>query len=197
MTLSASQLRKSIQNKRLSLSQSALHQREQQLFLQLIKLPEIQTAQAIAAYWPSNGEANPVKALNYWQQQGKRIYLPRMYPHHQMQFHPFSHAALLQKNRFGIKEPHSRRVVSLKNLDVVLTPLVAFDKNGNRMGMGGGYYDRAFAFMRHQSWRRKPLLIGIAHDFQQAKQLDAQAWDIPLSLIVTNQQVFRPKFIQQ
>ena len=68
-------------------------------------------------------------------------------------------------------------------LDVILMPLVGFDNDGNRLGMGGGYYDRTLAYTRHAI--KKPVLIGVAHDLQRVDRLPYASWDIPLNAIVT------------
>ena len=70
-------------------------------------------------------------------------------------------------------------------------PLVGFDAAGNRLGMGGGFYDRTLAFMQRVP-RPSPVLIGVAHQCQQEAQLPAAAWDIPLQLIVTDKKTIRP-----
>lgn len=188
--LSKPQLRQQLRLKRRRLSQRELHRREQQLCRHLLKLPALINAQHIAAYWPANGEISPVSALKAWQQAGKNIYLPKILPAQQMQFIPYSAQTALLKNRYGIYEPQSRQRISPMQLDAVLVPLLAFDKQGNRLGMGGGYYDRAFAFMQ-QPWRKRPILIGVAHDFQEMTQLNSDPWDVPLSMIVSNKGVLK------
>jgi 5-formyltetrahydrofolate cyclo-ligase len=80
---------------------------------------------------------------------------------------------------------HRQRIQPLA-LDLVLTPLVGFDHKGNRLGMGGGYYDRSFAFLlRRQNWK-KPRLVGLAYDFQQLDKLPAKNWDVPLTAVATD-----------
>ena len=88
-------------------------------------------------------------------------------------------------NRFGLHEPAGGRPIDAKRLDVVITPLVAFDDKCNRIGMGGGYYDRAFSFLRSRSLFRKPKLIGLAFDCQRVEHIPASPWDIPLFRIIT------------
>ena len=68
---------------------------------------------------------------------------------------------------------------------MVLAPLVAFDGDGNRLGQGGGYYDRAFAFRKAATHWRRPLLVGLAYDFQQAGKLSTKPTDVPLDAVVT------------
>ncbi len=96
-------------------------------------------------------------------------------------------------NRYGIKEPlvKSADIIGAERLDLVLMPLVAFDESGNRIGMGGGFYDRTFAFKQSRS-EKKPYLIGIAHEIQKVDAIAAEHWDVPLTMVVTDKQVYRP-----
>lgn len=91
----------------------------------------------------------------------------------------------LTNNKYGILEPElaCHHVVPTHELDVILMPLVGFDNDGNRLGMGGGYYDRTLAYTRHAI--KKPMLIGVAHDLQRVDRLPYASWDIPLNAIVT------------
>jgi len=73
---------------------------------------------------------------------------------------------------------------ALFSLDLILTPLLAFDQQGNRMGMGAGYYDRSFAFRRYRQQWQQPRLVGTAWSFQEQQQLNAQPWDVPLDALV-------------
>lgn len=186
-------LRKKIQYQRCALNPYQRRQREQQLTRLLLSLPVIQKAQTIAAYWPNQGEISALGALACLHAQGKKVYLPKMYAAGKMQFLHFHQRSALYKNCYGIIEVQDKRVISVENLDVILLPLVAFDAQLNRLGMGGGYYDRALAFLRQKPWLKKPVLIGLAHDFQQVRQLSIEPWDVPLQMVVTNQRIYRPQ----
>jgi 5-formyltetrahydrofolate cyclo-ligase len=70
-------------------------------------------------------------------------------------------------------------------------PLVAFDEQGNRLGMGGGFYDRTLAYLKYRQHRRKPVLAGLAHEIQKIGQLTTQSWDIPLDCIITENKLYR------
>jgi len=94
----------------------------------------------------------------------------------------FAPGAPLARNKFGILEPISGRYCHLTDIDLVLVPLVAFDHAGNRLGMGGGYYDRTFA---SQLGKKSPVLCGVAHRFQQVADLTPQKWDFPLDFVAT------------
>lgn len=125
---------------------------------------------------------------------GKRVYLPVLVPHgeNRLWFARYTPDTHLVPNRFGIPEPARaphRRIAPLA-LDAVFTPLVAFDPTGHRLGMGGGFYDRSFAYLlRHRRWLR-PRLIGLAYDFQCVDRLPAEPWDVPLHAIVTDRSLY-------
>jgi 5-formyltetrahydrofolate cyclo-ligase len=106
-------------------------------------------------------------------------------------FTPYAADSELVQNRFGIPEPRvlPRRRVPPWRLDLILVPLVGFDSAGNRLGMGGGFYDQTLAFLQRRSHWRKPRLLGIAYDFQQLDQLPAEPWDIPLDGIATESRI--------
>ncbi|NKC16832.1 MAG: 5-formyltetrahydrofolate cyclo-ligase [Gammaproteobacteria bacterium] len=93
----------------------------------------------------------------------------------------------LRRGAFGIMEPATgpRTERAVKTLDVIFTPLVAYDSDGNRLGMGGGYYDRTFAFRRFRRYWRKPLLVGLAFSAQEVAQLRNEPWDVPLDAVLT------------
>ena len=95
----------------------------------------------------------------------------------------------LTPNRFGILEPtlEGNRLIPARNLDLVLVPLVAFDRTGKRLGMGKGYYDQTFAFLKQENTRKMPHLIGLAYGFQEIADLPMDDWDIPLYGIATEQ----------
>ena len=79
----------------------------------------------------------------------------------------------------------------LKYMDIIFVPLVAFDRNGNRLGMGGGFYDRALAFTQNSTNLSRPLLLGLAHHFQEVERLTSKKWDIPLNGILTDQEFIK------
>ena len=100
----------------------------------------------------------------------------------QMHFSPLQPP--LRRASTGNWQPPLQQIANLGQLDVVLLPLVAFDRTGHRRGMGGGYYDRRLASRKNRGIRR-PLRVGLAFDCQMAAQLPAQAWDVPLHAVVT------------
>ena len=121
---------------------------------------------------------------------GKQICLPMLLPWHynRLWFVPWAAGDPLVRNRFGIAEPRparDRRPIAPHALDLVLTPLVAFDRNCRRMGMGGGYYDRSFAFLGRRRHWNKPRLLGLAYGFQEVETLPVRPWDVPLAGVAT------------
>lgn len=144
-------------------------------------LPAYRRARDVALYWPADGEPDIRGLARHARLRGKRLYLPVVGHAGSMRFAPWRDGSRLRRNRYGIPEPTSRRKTSAAQLDLVVMPLVAFDWRGHRLGRGGGYYDRALCRQR----RRRPLLVGAAFAFQQAPQIPAMPWDIPLDLVVT------------
>jgi len=107
-------------------------------------------------------------------------------------FFPYKDNTPLEPNRYGILEPRlsARARCPARELDIVLMPLVAFDPSGNRLGMGGGYYDRTFAYLDARAIWKRPLLIGIAYEFQRVASLPSQTWDVPLDGVATEKQLY-------
>lgn len=160
----------------------------------LAGLNAFRNARRIAVYLPADGEMDTAPLIARARAMGKTLYLPVLLPHgdSRLWFARYEADEPLVDNRFGIPEPAraTRTRVSPLALDLVLTPLVAFDPHGHRLGMGGGFYDRSFAYLlRHARWLR-PRLIGLAHDFQCRPRLPHRPWDVPLHAVVTEQAVY-------
>ena len=108
-----------------------------------------------------------------------------------MRFAALDPEASLATNFFGILEPRLGAPIDTRRLDLVLTPLVAFDDRGVRLGVGRGYYDRCFAFLLHRNAWHRPKLLGIAYELQHVPHLERQPWDVPLWGAVTEAGVRR------
>jgi 5-formyltetrahydrofolate cyclo-ligase len=162
----------------------------------LCRSPLFLNSRRIALYLEEDGEIATDLILNRASKLKKQCYLPVLRPSPQqgLWFAEYRPGDCLLRNRFGIEEPciRSRRQTPPWGLDLILLPLVAFDLQGNRLGMGGGYYDRTLAYLTSRKLWRKPKLIGIAHDLQKATKLERKAWDIPLDGIVTEREFYRP-----
>ncbi|MGI9333563.1 MAG: 5-formyltetrahydrofolate cyclo-ligase [Gammaproteobacteria bacterium] len=147
-------------------------------------------ARRLAAFLSSHGEVDLVPLLARLLAIGKQVYVPQI-DGPRLHFAPLFDGVGLRVHRFGIPEPDlpRGRCCPALALDVVLAPLVAFDATGNRIGMGGGYYDRTFAFLQRRRVKRKPLLLGIAFEFQRVARIGTEPWDIPLDGIITERGV--------
>lgn len=172
----------------------ALDSRQQQDISQALcnllqGLRRYRQARRVAFYLPNDGEADPRQLMEYSLRKGKTCYLPVIHPlkDHHLHFARYLPTTPLVKNQFGIPEPRlsACRIAPLWTLDIIFVPLVAFDRAGTRLGMGGGYYDRTLANTRI----RKPLLIGLAHSCQELEHLERSAWDIALDAIATEKEL--------
>lgn len=192
-------LRRELRRRRRALSANEQKRAAKALCRQLRCLPEMQRARRVALYLPNDAEIDVSTLLPWLNRRGAKAYLPVLRPlsDNRLWFVHYHDATPMVANRFGIQEPHTRhgahraRRLPAWALDLVLLPLVGFDDQGNRMGMGGGFYDRSFAFTRGRLPR--PHLIGVAHDCQRMQQLPIASWDVPLDAIVSDAQIIRPK----
>lgn len=140
----------------------------------------------IAFYYPVNNEAGSTSLIMQSLRDGKKCFLPVINrTNHSMKFVRIGAGTILKKNDYGIPEPTGLCTLPLSQLDLLLMPLLGFDKRGSRIGMGGGYYDRALEFTRSDPYYRHPYLIGLAHENQKLPTITPQAWDIPLDGIFT------------
>jgi len=142
----------------------------------------------IAFFLANDGELDTLPLLRRAWRMGKICYLPVVTPAKRLWFAPYEDGDPLVPNRFGIPEPARAgiKVVSARILDLILTPLVAFDDQGNRLGMGSGFYDRTLSFLHHRHAWRKPRLLGVAHELQRVAALQAAPWDVPLDGVATD-----------
>jgi 5-formyltetrahydrofolate cyclo-ligase len=149
----------------------------------------------LACYVAHRGEMDPMPLVRRAWRMGKRVYLPVLpaLDGRQLWFAPYEPGERLLPNRFGIPEPdkplHLMRRAA--QLDLILAPLVAFDSRGNRLGTGGGYYDRTLAFLARRSHWRHPRVVGLAYAFQEVPGLPAEPWDVPLDGVITEERFQR------
>jgi len=144
----------------------------------------------IAFYLANDGELDLRPLIERAWDMGKTCYLPVLSPafHNRLWFARYEQDTPLVENCFHIPEPAARwrEARPAWALDLVLTPLVAFDLAGNRLGMGGGFYDRTLAYLRRRKVWHQPHLMGIAHEFQRVASLPHAPWDVPLHGIATD-----------
>lgn len=159
----------------------------QQLTHHILQTRLFQRASHIACFISNDGEINTEPLIQAAWQANKNIHLPILAGDNhspRLQFRPYRQDTVMQRNRYGIPEPATGPLQDGRHFDLVLMPLVAFDTQGNRLGMGGGYYDRTFAYL-HQLQHQRPRLIGLAYAFQQIDALVAEPWDVPLWAVAT------------
>src|SRR5579862_3173732 len=146
----------------------------------------------IALYAALPEELDSTPLIELARTRGCRLYLPRIDRHslgRKMQFVAMD--GRHRSNRLGIAEPEGSQIIGARWLDVVFLPLVGFDSRGVRLGTGGGYYDRAFAFRRWRKVWHTPQLIGLAYAFQQVEAIIPAAHDVLLDAVVTEKGVIR------
>jgi 5-formyltetrahydrofolate cyclo-ligase len=185
--MSKSALRKELRKRRRALSAAQQKSAARRLHRRLVTSPLFRFSRRIAFTMAADGEIDPSLLLATAQRLGKDCYLPVLSPvgPPRLRFKRWRKGESLRTNFYGIAEPRNGRHCPPRALSLVLLPLVGFDANGNRLGMGKGYYDRTFAFRRHGAGRR-PVLLGLAHECQRVDQLEVEAWDLPLDGIVTD-----------
>jgi len=179
-------LRKKMRYQRQLLSENAQCFAQQKVLHQIKELPEMLTAQKIGIYYANEkeGELRTQKIIHYLWAQGKEVYLPYIssMKERKMRFFAYGPQSQLIKNKFGLWEPDitKERSIEIDDMDLIFVPLVAFDKENHRIGMGGGFYDRILV-----NWQKnkKPLPIGLAHHCQYVDKIDVQIWDIPLAKV--------------
>jgi 5-formyltetrahydrofolate cyclo-ligase len=193
-TDSPAALRRGLRLLRRGLSASQQRNHARALARTLGRHPAFLRARRIGIYWPADGEIDPRPLLGLAQASRKRWHLPVLcpLPHPRLWFLTYRPDEPLRPNRFGIPEPalRNRRLRLSWTLDLLLVPLVGFDANCNRLGMGGGYYDRTLSYLAHRLHWRRPRLIGIAHECQRVAELPVRPWDVHLDLVVTECQVY-------
>lgn len=190
---------------RQQLRRQALHQRRRLTFFQqqsagralcrrIAGFPPYRQARYICLYMSVASEISTAALLRMAERDGKRCYVPVLHPWqpHTMAFVLYKASKRLRRNRWGIAEPALglQNQLAADQFDLVMMPLLAFDQQGRRLGMGQGFYDRAFAFRRDT--RCKPLLLGLAHECQQTLQpLPAQPWDVDMDAVATPLRITR------
>ncbi|WP_313485548.1 5-formyltetrahydrofolate cyclo-ligase [Atlantibacter hermannii] len=179
------QIRQQIRLRRKLLTHEQQTQAAQQAAARMMGFAPVVEAQTVAAFLSFDGELDTRPLIEGLWRAGKKVYLPVLHPFSAgnllfLRYFPDSDLVL---NHFKIHEPalDVRHVLPLNKLDVLITPLVAFDTTGQRLGMGGGFYDRTL-----QNWRAHGLFpVGYAHDCQQVDALPVEEWDIPLPAVIT------------
>jgi 5-formyltetrahydrofolate cyclo-ligase len=159
------------------------------LATRLLALPFAPESGHVAGYWAMDGEI----ALHAWQLRlppGLRYCLPVLGEDTRLRFAPWRPGEPLRANRFGIPEPETptAQLLEAETMTLVVVPLVGFDPHGQRLGMGGGWYDRSFAFRRGRA--APPWLVGAAFTAQRIEPLPPEPWDVALDAVCSEHDTF-------
>jgi len=142
-------------------------------------------SKSIACYLATPDEVDTSTIIERAWNAKKRVFVPLIENRIHMRFVEITRNTRLERNQFGILEPSSGPVISPEKLDVVVTPLVVFDQSRNRIGSGGGYYDRCFSFQKQNRKWQHPKLVGVAFDCQEVEKISPNPWDIRLYRVFT------------
>jgi 5-formyltetrahydrofolate cyclo-ligase len=157
----------------------------------LERLPEFMTDAKVAGYWAVRGELPLNLAVASLARREQHYFLPVLGATRQLQFAEYSTGGAINHNRFGIPEPAvpvDQRLPP-QDMDVILLPLLAFDRQGHRLGTGGGWYDTSLAFLRGATRPAAPLLVGIGYVFQEVESIPAEPWDVDLDYVATDSEL--------
>ncbi|NOU51595.1 5-formyltetrahydrofolate cyclo-ligase [Pseudoalteromonas sp. JBTF-M23] len=186
--LSRSEIRKNIRKARRNLSDLEQELAAKKININFFQHKKLTKNTRIGLYLSNDGELDTSELIQSLIDKKHQIFLPVIHPFNgtTLLFQRYEKNSPMKLNRYAILEPklNCSHICPLYELDYLLMPLVAFDNFGNRLGMGGGYYDKTLAHYYKENLQ-KPELIGLAHDCQQVEQLPVEAWDVPLRQIIT------------
>jgi 5-formyltetrahydrofolate cyclo-ligase len=180
--------RRTLRRLRQAMSSNQRFRRNQKIHRRLTKQLGLFRLKRIALYLANDGEVDLGDWISMVQKRAIKTLLPVLHPsgESRLLFAPYLNNEGLNTNCFGIAEPDLAHCspVPLNKIDVVILPLVGFDADGHRLGMGGGYYDRTLASLRARP-KRGPLLIGVGYECQRVARIPQRPWDVPLHFVVT------------
>ena len=183
-----SALRSALRQRRNSLSPIQQADAAQALVQSVLGLSHWADAQRIALYLASDGEISTSVLASIARSEGKHLFLPILTGEHGLAFARWETDMTLSVNRYNIPEPPvAAEHCPAAELDMIFLPVVGWDSHGGRLGMGGGYYDRALAGIVG------PVLVGLAYGSQQVEQIPRESWDIVLDYVATDAGLIRCK----
>ncbi len=184
------ELRQLLSLRRQTLAPPARMSAAQGLRQTLEQLPEFSTDAHVAGYWASRGELPLNLVIPSLMARGQQFLLPLVTAGKQLVFAPWQTGDAVHPNRYGIPEPVTPATWLMpEQVQLVLVPLLGFDRRGNRLGYGGGYYDRSFAFLHTRRRPTEPLLVGIAYALQELPQIESEDWDVKLDFVATEREL--------
>jgi 5-formyltetrahydrofolate cyclo-ligase len=190
--MAGANIRKQLRSQRRSLSAEQQILRSEKITSTLTSQSFFLRAKRVGIYLANDGEIDPAVIIDICHKSKKQCFLPAIHPLkiNRLHFARYRRNSQLIANRYGILEPSikSSYLVAPWSLDLILMPLVGFDRQGNRLGMGGGFYDRTLAF-KAQNQYPAPRLVGLAHSFQEIESISAQPWDIAVDHVITEKEM--------
>lgn len=183
--------RKKIQQQRANVCSSEQKKASAIINEQLTQHPVFLLSQTIAGYKAIQHEIDPSSLIHEAWQHKKTCYLPVLQGQ-QLIFCVYQADTLLIKNQFNIPEPSPplNNCIAANDLDLVLVPLIGFTEQGQRLGMGAGFYDRSFSFLLNSPRPTRPFLLGLAYEWQKLDAFTEKNWDVPLNAIITEKQIY-------
>ncbi|MCB1676108.1 MAG: 5-formyltetrahydrofolate cyclo-ligase [Halioglobus sp.] len=176
------QLRTALRARRRALSLEQQSGAARALLTSITRLPGWPEAQRLAVYMAADGEIGTGPLADLARSLHKQLLLPVLVSEKRLVFVEWHRDDTLCGNQFGIPEPpRANRHRAVSELDIIFMPLVGWDREGGRLGMGGGYYDRTLAGLAGEV-----LLVGLAHSFQEMNPMTRETWDIPLDFVATD-----------
>lgn len=187
--------RQTMRNKRRAITPETRQLFHTRITKRMINQPVFVKARRIAAYQAVDGECDPQMIIAHANRLGREIYLPVLVATRRpkLLFARYTEDTPMLKNRFGILEPQAPReqLRTAREMDIIITPLVAFDEQLNRVGMGGGFYDSTLSFHRIRQHWKHPRLIAIAYECQKIAITNNNRWDVPMDMIITEQALYQ------
>jgi 5-formyltetrahydrofolate cyclo-ligase len=185
------EMRQAGRQRRVGLAPEQLERAAAALSRNIFGLDDYKRCSRLAVYFAVNGEISLQPVIDHALAAGKSVYLPNL-DQQSLRFSPYFHEQKMRINKFRLPEPDvdDADMLAPQQLDLVLAPLVVFDEHCNRIGMGGGFYDRSFAFRKNPQVTQ-PALIGVAHDFQRVERIVPEDWDVRLDMVVTDKAIYK------
>ncbi len=151
----------------------------------VVRMHEFVACETLACYLPMPDEVDATSVIARAWRMKKHVYAPVIDRQGGMIFVRLHPDTRLTRNWYGLWEPETGVQIRAQDIDLVITPVVAFDKYRHRIGMGSAYFDRCFAFLRHKRYWLKPKLVGLAFNCQQVEKIKPNPWDIPLYRVIS------------
>lgn len=185
-------IRQQVRLIRKQISSQQAHKAALAIQAQLKQYCDYPKAKQIACFLSFDGEIDTRPLIEMIISEKGQCFLPKLRPYqpNRLWFMPFDNNTPLRNNRFGIPEVDLavNHAIAISKIDILLIPLVAFDKHANRLGMGGGFYDATLAHLAEK--KQRPQCIGVAFEQQRVDSVPTQPWDFPLDGVLTPERFY-------